>query len=140
MKVNSFGIHIKCADLQRSMRFYSSFGFKPVFAYGSDEHLSKFDCIPTAPEKYNGVVLQIGGSMVELADGHMAVKKEIFKYQMPNSKVSAMVSVDSIDEILRIAKENNIPIAVSPRIFPWGTKELVIKDPDGFVLVFIEKM
>lgn len=140
MKINSFGIHIKCSDLPRSIRFYSVFALKPVFAYGSKKHLAQFRDISAAPEKYNGVVFKIGESVIELADGHMAVKKEIFKYQIPNSKVSAMVSVDSLDEVLSIAKENNIPIAVSPRIFPWGTKEIVIKDPDGFVLVFIEKL
>lgn len=140
MKVMSFGIHLKCSNLRESIKFYSTFNLKPIFAYGSKKHLTQFKSIPTAPEKYDGVVFKIGESTLELANGHIAVKPETFKCPISNSKVSAMINVDSIDEVLRIAYENNIEIAVQPRIFPWGTKEVVIKDPDGFILVFIEKL
>lgn len=49
-----------------------------------------------------------------------------------------MFDVDSLDKLIKICEENNIEITVPPKKFPWGTIEMVIKDPDGFVLVFRE--
>lgn len=139
-KIRKFGIHIKCKDIEKSYSFYKTFKFKETFAYGSKNFLAKFKTIPTAKEKYNGVVFEVGKSLLEIADGHLAVKTNIFNEHINSSKVSAMLQVNSLDKILKICKRNKIEIAVPPRKFPWGTKEVVIKDSDGFVLVFIEKL
>lgn len=139
--ISKFGIHIKCSDIRKSYKFYKTFGFKEVFAYGPKKFLSTVDKNhPAAPEKYRGVVFEVGNTIFEIADGHIAVKPNVFKEKITSSKVSAMLHVDSVDKIIKICKKNSIKITVSPRIFPWGTKEIVIKDPDGFVLVFIEKL
>jgi len=139
--INKFGIHIKVSDLDASYDFYRKLGFKETFAYGNKHFLSKLDkSIPTAPEKYRGVVFEIGNSLFEIADGHLAVKPEVFKQKIKCSKVSAMLHVNSLSEVLQRCKKHKIDVAVPPRKFPWGTREIVIKDPDGFVLVFIEKL
>lgn len=133
------GIHLKVKDIKKSLTFYRSFGFTEIFAYGSNDFLSQFaGSLPTAPEKYNGVTFSLGDARLEIADGHIAVKPHVFKEDITSSKVSAMVYVDSVDLVVEITETNNIPIAVPIREFPWGTREVVIKDPDGFVLVFIE--
>lgn len=136
-----FGIHNKVKNIDKSLKFYKNFGFEEVFAYGDKQFFSNLDKnIPKVPEKYRGVVFEIGGALLEIADGHIAVKAEVFKETIKSSKLSAMVHVDSVDEVLKISKKNNYKIAAEPKIFPWGTREVVIKDPDGFVLVFIEKL
>lgn len=138
--ITKFGIHLKASNLTKSYNFYKNLGFQECFAYGNKKFLNKLSKkIPTAPEKYNGVVFEIGNSLFEVADGHLAVKPHVFKEKIDSSKVSAMLHVDSLSTIINACKKHNIKIAVPPRKFPWGTKELVIKDPDGFVLVFIEK-
>lgn len=138
--ITKFGIHIKVSDFEKSYKFYKNLGFRPIFAYGSKDFLDKLDkSIPTAPEKYNGIVFELSNCLFEIADGHLAVKPKVFKKLIKNSKISAMLHVDSLAEIINICEKHDIKIAVSPRKFPWGTTELVIKDPDGFVLVFIEK-
>ncbi|MFC1780379.1 VOC family protein [Patescibacteria group bacterium] len=138
---NKFGIHIKVLNFNKSYRFYKNLGFKECFAYGSKEFIKSLNkSIPTAKEKYNGVVFNLGNSLFEIADGHIAVKSKVFKEKIQSSKVSAMIHINSLKRIVNTCKKNKIKIAVPERIFPWGTKEVVIKDPDGFVLVFIEKL
>lgn len=138
--ISQFGIHLKVTDFKKSLFFYKKLGFKEFFAYGGKKFLESFgNSIPTAPEKYNGVVFKINNTLFEIADGHIAVKPEVFKQKIESSKISAMIQVGSLYEIIKICKKNRFKIAVQPRIFPWGTREMVIKDPDGFVLVFMGK-
>lgn len=138
-KYKKFGVHIKVTNIKKSYKFYKALGFKEVFAYGPKEFIKQFKNIPSAPENYRGVTFEVGTSLLEIGDGHLAVKPETFTEKIKSSKISAMLQVESIDPILKICQGNNIKIAVEPREFPWGTKEVVLKDPDGFVLVFIEK-
>lgn len=139
--IKKFGVHIKVSNIETSYKFYKALGFNECFAYGDKDFLTKLDRkTPTAQEKYQGVVFELGESLFEIADGHLAVKPEIFKQKIETSKISAMLHLDSLTTIIAACKKNNIPIAVPPRKFPWGTRELVIKDPDGFVLVFIERV
>ncbi|HVX92904.1 MAG TPA: VOC family protein [Candidatus Dojkabacteria bacterium] len=140
--VNKFGIHLKVRDIYKSYSFYSVFNLPSVFCYGDLDWIKTIQktnpSIGNALEKYNGVTFDIQGALFEIADGHVAVKPEVFKENIPNSKVSAMLDVESVDNIVKICHENNFDIVVEPRVFPWGTKEVVIKDPDGFILVFRE--
>ena len=131
---------MKVKSVNRSFKFYKSFGFNEIFAYGRPEFLSQLDNIPTAREKYNGVVFGIGDSLFVIADGHLAVKPKVFKEMIFSSKISAMLYVSSVKNVEKVCKKFKYKIASSIRDYPWGTKEIVIKDPDGFVLVFIERL
>ncbi len=126
--LKSIGIHIKAKDFKKSVSFYESLGFQKIFEYGPDKKVK---------EKYNGVAYRVGESTLELADGHIAVKLHVFKERVQTSKISPMVNVDSIASIINRCKNHNIPLAVEPRHYYWGTLEMVVKDPDGVVLVFI---
>ncbi|OGK30018.1 hypothetical protein A2W49_01430 [Candidatus Roizmanbacteria bacterium RIFCSPHIGHO2_12_41_18] len=138
--VTQFGIHIKVKDINRSLEFYRAFHLKPDFAYGDNTFRTKFREIQTAPEKYRGVIFNISGALLEIAEGHIAVKPKVFCETIKSSKISAMLHVKSVKTIVNICKERGFKIAAQPRVFPWGTKEVVVKDPDGFILVFIEKL
>ena len=136
-----FGIHLKVSDISKSLEFYQSLGFIPVFSYGIDSFLAKIeDSVGKAPETYNGVVFAVDNALFEIADGHMAVKPEVFEKHISSSKISAMVYVESIHAVVENCSRHNIPLLVEPKEFPWGTKEVVIKDPDGFILVFIQRI
>ncbi len=135
--ITRMGAHIKVKSMQRSLDFYQKLGFEPIFAYGFSEFIEKFTC-PTASEKYCGVTFGIGNALFEIADGHIAVKPEVFLEEVKSSKISLMFDVDSIENIFQCANENDLTIAVPIREFPWGTKELVLRDPDGVILVFRE--
>ena len=126
--IKAIGTHIKVSNFKKSLKFYQALGFKKVFEYGPNKK---------AKEKYNGVVFEHANCKLEIGEGHPAVKPEIFKQPITNSKVSLMVNVDKLAPIINHAKKANIPLAVKPRHYYWGTLELVIKDPDGLILVFI---
>jgi uncharacterized glyoxalase superfamily protein PhnB len=99
-----------------------------VFEYGPDKKVK---------EKYNGVVFEHGGCKLELGEGHIAVRPHVFKQSITSSKISLMINVDSLSSVITKCIKHKIKIAVPPRHYYWGTLELVIKDPDGTVLVFI---
>lgn len=131
------GVHIKCQSMDKSLSFYTKLGFNPIFAYGSDKFTSQFS-FPTAKESYCGVTFSIGDALYEVADGHVAVKPEVFLETVNSSKVSAMFDVESVDNLVSFCEKEGIEIAAPVRVYPWGTKEVVLRDPDGFVLVFRE--
>lgn len=138
--IAKFGIHLKVKDINKSLAFYKSFDLKPVFAYGNKVFLSQFKNIPTVTEKYRGVTFDVNGALIEIADGHLAIKLKVFQETIFSSKISAMLYVKSVNEVVKICNKNNYEIAVPIQEFPWGTKEVVVIDSDGFVLVFIERV
>jgi uncharacterized glyoxalase superfamily protein PhnB len=141
LKIQKFGVHIKVRDFEKSYAFYKAFGLKPIFAYGDKEFLNSLPSnVPSAPEKYRGITFEIGGSLLEIANGHIAVKPEVFQEVVRSSKISAMIDVDNIDKVIEICEKNCFEIAVPSKKYPWGTIELVVKDPDGFILVFRQIM
>lgn len=126
--IKGIGIHINAKDFQKSSEFYKNLGFKKVFEYGPGKK---------AKEDYNGMIFEHAGGKLEIADGHRAVKSDVFQESIKSSKMSLMISVDSIVEIIHRCKIHDIPLAVGPRHYYWGTLEVVVKDPDGVVVVFV---
>lgn len=121
------------------MCFYEALGFTKIFEYGPDKTFQK-DAkgnLISVPESYHGMTFSHGGCKLEIADGHRAVKPAVFKEKVNSSKVSLMINVNSIAKVIEVCKKARIPLAVGPRHYYWGTLEVVVKDPDGVVLVFI---
>lgn len=139
MAIKGVGTHIKVSNFTKSKEFYENLGFIKVFEYGPDKTFQKNQAgnLISVPEEYNGVTFQHGECKLEIADGHRAVKPAVFKEKLVSSKVSLMVSVDHVSDIIERCKKAEIPLAVGPRHYYWGTIEVVVKDPDGLVLVFI---
>ncbi len=127
--IANIGTHIKVKDFNKSLGFYEALGFQKVFEYGPNKNVK---------EAYNGTVFAAGVCKLEIADGHRAVKKEVFGEIVLNSKISLMINVDSIKDIIDRAASIGVSPAVGARHYYWNTLEVVFKDPDGVVLVFIE--
>ena len=137
MEITGFGTHIKVSDIKKSREFYESLGFKAVFGYGDEEWKASLPKdIPSASEKYRGIVFAIGdNAKLEIADGHVGVKhQDVFKKTIENEKISAMVNVKSL---LPLFSNEHIRLSFPVRHYYWGTLEAAFRDPDGFVLVFI---
>lgn len=128
MNITHLGVHIKVADFAKSEQFYLALGFRKVFEYGPDKKVK---------ESYHGAVFEHGGAKLEIADGHRAVKPEVFKEKILSPKVSIIVNVPSLLPLVSLCQQAGIPLAAGPRHFYWNTLELVIRDPDGVVLVFV---
>lgn len=130
------GVHLKVKDIKKSRDFYEGLGFVPVFGYGDDDFRATLpEGCGSAPERYHGVTYQLSdSSQLEIADGHIAVKPEVFQESIGSPKVSAMVKMKSIMPIAEKLKSlTNYPV----KKYYWGTIEVAVKDPDGFVLIFI---
>jgi uncharacterized glyoxalase superfamily protein PhnB len=128
MDITGIGTHIKVKDFQKSKWFYKTLGFQQVFIYGPNE---------TVKEHYNGIVFAVGNAKLEIGEGHVAVKPEVRMETVKSSKISLMINVDNINDLLDICKQHNIDVAVGPRHYYWNTIEVVLIDPDGVRLVFI---
>lgn len=46
------------------------------------------------------------------------------------------IEVTDVDEYYKTILDNGITPETEPKTWPWGKREFVIKDPDGFKLVF----
>lgn len=50
------------------------------------------------------------------------------------------INVKNIDEYYQSLKERELKPSSKPFNWPWGNREFVIRDPDGYKLVFYEKI
>lgn len=46
------------------------------------------------------------------------------------------VEVDDVDEYYKSLIKKGISISHEPKTWPWGQREFVVKDPDGYKIVF----
>lgn len=46
------------------------------------------------------------------------------------------IEVENVDDYFNTIKEKGIVSRTEPRDWPWGKREFVVKDPDGYKLVF----
>lgn len=134
--IKTLGIHLKVSNFDKSRKFYDSLGFKSVFAYGPKDYLKSLpEGIDTAPEKYRGIEYKVGDTNIELAEDHVGIpKKEVFQEKIGSPKVSEMVKVGSLVPLFNNPLVN---IKFPVHHYYWGTIEVALRDPDGFVLVFI---
>lgn len=129
-QLSKMGVNLKVRDFDKSKAFYDAFGFRKVFEFG-----------PNVAEysKFRGLFYEVGNALLEVSEGHMAVRPEVFDAPIQSSKVSLMIYVPSLVPILDICEERQIEISFKPRQFPWGQIGVVVKDPDGFVLAFLSE-
>jgi len=50
------------------------------------------------------------------------------------------VSVDNVDEVYQEVLAKGLKPSSQPRDWPWGNREFVLRDPDGYKLVFFQKI
>jgi catechol 2,3-dioxygenase-like lactoylglutathione lyase family enzyme len=46
------------------------------------------------------------------------------------------VEVDDVDQHYEFVKKNGVIPRTEPKTWPWGKREFVVKDPDGYKIVF----
>jgi catechol 2,3-dioxygenase-like lactoylglutathione lyase family enzyme len=50
------------------------------------------------------------------------------------------ISVDHVDEFYEGLLAKGLKPSSEPRDWPWGNREFIIRDPDGYKLVFFQKL
>lgn len=127
--IKSIGVHIKARDFIKSKEFYTGFGFEKVFEYGPDQEVK---------EDYRGATFALGTAKIEVADGHRAVKPEVFEEVVGSSKISLMIEVESLTETIERGKKMGLVPTTPVRHYYWGKLEVVYRDPDGVIVVFTQ--
>ena len=46
------------------------------------------------------------------------------------------VEVDDADQHFELVKKNGVTPRTEPKTWPWGKREFVVKDPDGYKIIF----
>lgn len=145
MNYTGLGIHLKVADIAKSRDFYEGvLGLAPARASGSDDFRSTLpsslpsrvnDGLPGSPDQWNSVTYQPSESaQLEIGDGHPAVALQVFLEAVESPKISAMLHAESL---LPLVREGGVRPSYPLCVYPWGTVELTLRDPDGFVIVVI---
>lgn len=49
------------------------------------------------------------------------------------------MSVDDVDAFYQMVVDTGLKLASEPKDFPWGRREFILIDPDGYKLVFFTK-
>ena len=105
-----------------SERFYKKLGF--VVKQSNDE----------------SSVVSLGDLDITLVN--MRDDAEFGKDSMSSEKGRGMyvyIRLDDVDKFYEKLQKLNVNLATEPRDWPWGNREFIIKDPDGYKLCFWQR-
>jgi uncharacterized glyoxalase superfamily protein PhnB len=121
---NVAGLVCYVKDTKKTARFYEALGF--IFDKRESNHLS------TKINKF-------------LIDFHPQDKEDIPEFQQEakfDNKGSGLfiyISIDNVDDFYQKIIAKGLKPSSKPRDYPWGNREFMIHDPDGYKLVFFKK-
>jgi catechol 2,3-dioxygenase-like lactoylglutathione lyase family enzyme len=125
MKPNSIsGITCYVEDLARTRKFYETLGFRP----GKEE-----------PDRATFYVNWFFVTFIaQDQEGDGAARKEA---ELPNkgSGLYLYIKVDDIADFHKAARAKRLKPETEPEVRPSGNREFVLRDPDGYKLVFFQK-
>lgn len=126
MKIKSVsGIVCYVANLKQTVRFYKVLGF--TFKEEAKFHAKGY----------------INWFWIDFISAKDEEKKEFKKEANAKNKGAGAflyLSVDDVDVAYRELKKKGYKPSSEPRDWPWGTREFVIRDPDGYKLVIFKKV
>lgn len=126
MKLKSVsGFTVYVSDLDRTSKFYSSLGF--LKSASDEKHVS----------------FRLNWFSIDFVLISREEKEEFKKDSEAQNKgmgVYFNISVDNVDETYQELIKMGYNPSGKPRDWPWGNREFVLKDPDGYKLVFFQKI
>lgn len=126
MKLKSVsGFTVYSADLEKTEKFYSDLGFLKVHKDGlhASFRLNWFTIDFVAVSKETKEEFKTDSEAKEKGKG-----------------VYFDISVDDVDQVYEEVLKLGYTPSSKPRDWPWGNREFVLKDPDGYKLVFMQKL
>ncbi len=125
MKMKSVsGIVSYVKDIQKTAAFYEALGF-----------------IITKQEA-GQLSIRLNWFWIDFIAGEEEEKVEFqaeAKSEHKGSGTYLYISVDDVDEFYKGVIEKGLKPSSEPRDWPWGNREFVLRDPDGYKLVFFKK-
>jgi catechol 2,3-dioxygenase-like lactoylglutathione lyase family enzyme len=125
MKMKSVsGVTCYVKDLNQTIEFYEALGFdfKKRESDNATAYLNWFwiNFVATAEEQ-----------KPEFQEEANAEKK--------GSGIFVNISVEDVDEFYQGVIAKGLTPSSEPKDWPWGSREFVLRDPDGYKLVFFKK-
>jgi catechol 2,3-dioxygenase-like lactoylglutathione lyase family enzyme len=118
------GIVCYVKDIVKTADFYEKLGF--VIDTVSSDHLSA----------------RINEFWIDFLSQDKEEKVEFQKEAKLENKGAGQfiyLNVDNVDEYYEYIKERGLNPKYDPRDWPWGNREFMLRDPDGYKLVFFQR-
>lgn len=123
--INILGFYV--SDLAATVDFYSKLGFQKI---RQDVTIAE---------------MSLGQMKLQFIDKETAKEqdKSFQKEAFGEPKGTGLyinIEVDNVDAYYQSLKDKGLKPSTEPRDWLWGQREFVIRDPDGYKLVFYEKI
>jgi catechol 2,3-dioxygenase-like lactoylglutathione lyase family enzyme len=126
--VSVAGIVCFVRDLDRSVEFYKGLGF--IFKEQTSDYAKAY---------LNWFWIEL----VPFDKAEESLFKKVNEAEDAEKKGAGLflhVSVDDVDEFYQGLLDKGFKPSSKPKDFRWGRREFVIRDPDGYKLVFFQKI
>lgn len=122
MSVSGYTLYVK--DAKKSVEFYKKLGFDVRKEEGNRTTVGMnwFTIVLVQADKEDDAEFQ----------------KEA-KLEPRGAGVYFSLSVDDVDEFYAGVKKAGLKPSTEPRDWPWGNREFLLRDPDGYKLVLFKK-
>lgn len=90
----------------------------------------------------NRVMVNINWFWIDFLESDNEDKPEFVKEATSSNKGSGMflyISVDDVDAAYKDLIAKDLKPSSEPRDWPWGNREFVIRDPDGYKIVIFKR-
>jgi catechol 2,3-dioxygenase-like lactoylglutathione lyase family enzyme len=125
MKIKSVsGLTCYVRDLKKTQAFYKTLGFEEK------------------KKEQNHVKMYSNWFWIDFLPIDKEIKSEFQQEAQSEQKGSGLytyLSVDNVDTVYKELLLKGLKPSSEPRDWPWGNREFVIRDPDGYKLVFFQK-
>ena len=119
-RLDSLLLYIK--SVGESAKFYSLLGFE------------------ISRQTEDMIVAKLGDFELHCHDQTTVKFKEESKIEPKGAGVFIYIEIDGIDKYHKSLVDKGLSASSEPINWPWGNREFVIRDPDGYKLVFYEKI
>lgn len=121
--VSGFVCYVK--DLEKTAKFYKDLGF---LQSARDENHASF---------------RLNWFSIDFIAQDKEAKEEFKKEANAQNKGAGIfinISVENVDAFYKGVINRGLKPSSEPRDWPWGNREFVLRDPDGYKLVFFQKI
>ncbi|HEY4497556.1 MAG TPA: VOC family protein [Candidatus Paceibacterota bacterium] len=105
------------SDLDKTQQFFAQLGFD----------MQKAD---------DAVRVKLGDFTLAFVDEQKTLIQNESGKKLKGLGVYTYVEVDDVDRYFEMIKKNGVAPRTEPKTWPWGKREFVVKDPDGYTFVF----
>ena len=118
------GIVCYVKDINKTAKFYEALGFQ--FDKREPDHVS----------------IRLNWFWIDFHPQDKEDKPEFQKEAELSNKGAGLflyISVENVDDFYKSLLSKGLKPSNEPRDWPWGNREFVIRDPDGYKLVFFKR-